>query len=236
MDGNRRWALANGLPLAEGYRRGIGALRQAVRAAIDNGVGTLTVYGFSTENWGRDQSEIGTLMQLCAAFTVTEKAALMRQGVRVRVIGDIEPFLLPARAGLRDLVKATQQNRQLTLNLALNYSGRTEIVRAIRLLAREVEQGRLAPNEIDEAALRARLYAPDMPDPDLLIRTGGEKRLSDYLLWESAYAELYFTDRMWPEFDGADLASAVNEFRHRERRFGAVPVPVTSSKTVRVAS
>src|SRR5690242_21252528 len=120
MDGNRRWAAAAGLPLVEGYRRGIAALREAVRAAIDSGVSTLTVYGFSTENWRREGNEIGMLMQLCAAFAATEKSSLVRQGVRVRVIGDIEPFLLPARAGLRELVRATEKNRRLTLNLALN--------------------------------------------------------------------------------------------------------------------
>jgi undecaprenyl diphosphate synthase len=221
MDGNRRWALANGLPIIEGYRRGIAALRQAVRAAIDNGVTTLTVYGFSTENWRRDQGEVGMLMQLCAAFASAEKPALMRQGVRVRILGDIEPFMLPARAGLRELVKATEKNRTLTLNLALNYSGRAEILRAVQHLAREVQSGRLQPQEVDEAALRARLYAPEMPDPDLLIRTGGELRISNFLLYQIAYTELLTLPIMWPDFTAEHFTEAVRAFGERERRFGA---------------
>lgn len=221
MDGNRRWAVGRGLPLIEGYRRGIGALREAVTAAIDSGVSMLTVYGFSTENWRRDGSEISMLMQLCASFAATEKPALMRQGVRVRILGDIEPFLLPARAGLRDLVRATEKNRRLTLNLALNYSGRAEIVRAAQLLAADVHTGRLAPHEVDEDALRSRLYAPDMPDPDLLIRTGGDLRLSNFLLYQIAYAELITLPIMWPDFTAAHFADAVQTFSERERRFGA---------------
>ena len=221
MDGNRRWALAQGLPLVEGYRRGIAALREAVRAAIDNGVAMLTVYGFSTENWRRDGSEIGMLMQLCAAFATTEKPALMRQGVRVRIIGEIEPFLLPARAGLRELVRATEKNRRLTLNLALNYSGRTEIVRAAQLIARDVNSGRLSPAQVDESAVRSRLYAPDMPDPDLLIRTGGDMRVSNFLLYQIAYTELLTLPIMWPEFTAEHFTQAVQAFGDRERRFGA---------------
>src|SRR6185437_13100203 len=221
MDGNRRWALAQGLPIIEGYRRGIAALREAVKAAIDNGVGTLTVYGFSTENWCLESSEIRMLMQLCAAFAGAEKPSLMRQGVRVRILGDIEPFVLPARAGLRDLVKATEKNRRLTLNLALNYSGRAEILRAVQLLAREVSGGRLSADEVDESALRSRLYAPEMPDPDLLIRTGGDMRVSNFLLYQIAYTELLTLPIMWPDFTADHFTQAVQAFGERERRFGA---------------
>lgn len=221
MDGNRRWAAAAGLPLVEGYRRGIAALREAVRAAIDSGVSTLTVYGFSTENWRREGNEIGMLMQLCAAFAATEKSSLVRQGVRVRVIGDIEPFLLPARAGLRELVRATEKNRRLTLNLALNYSGRAELVRATQSLARDVQSGRLSADEIDESALRAKLYAPEMPDPDLLIRTGGDMRVSNFLLYQIAYTELLTLPIMWPDFTAAHFMQAVQALGERERRFGA---------------
>jgi undecaprenyl diphosphate synthase len=221
MDGNRRWSLAQGQPLIEGYRRGIAALRQAVRAAIDSGIGTLTVYGFSTENWRREESEIGMLMQLCAGFAATEKPALMRQGVRVRIVGDIEPFLLPARAGLRDLARATEKNRRLTLNLALNYSGRAEIVRAAQLIARDVQSGRLSPTDVDENALRSRLYAPEMPDPDLLIRTGGDQRVSNFLLYQIAYTELLTLPIMWPEFTAEHFTQAVRALSERERRFGA---------------
>ncbi len=221
MDGNRRWALARGLPLAEGYRRGIAALRETVSAAIDNGVGTLTVYGFSTENWRRDAGEISTLMQLCAAFACTEKPALLRQGVRVRVLGNIEPFMLPARAGLRDLVRSTEKNRRLTLNLALNYSGRAEIVRAAQLLARDACGGRISIEEIDENALRSRMYAPEMPDPDLLIRTGGDLRVSNFLLYQIAYTELLTLPILWPDFTAGHFTQAVRALGERERRFGA---------------
>jgi undecaprenyl diphosphate synthase len=221
MDGNRRWALGRGLPLIEGYRRGIAALREAVRAAIDNGIATLTVYGFSTENWRREESEVGMLMQLCAAFTHTEKPALVRQGVRVRILGDIEPFVLPARAGLRNLVRATEKNRTLTLNLALNYSGRAEIVRAAQQIARDVGSGRLSPDEIDETALQSRMYAPDMPDPDLLIRTGGDLRVSNFLLYQIAYTELLTLPVMWPDFTADHFTNAVRALGERERRFGA---------------
>lgn len=221
MDGNRRWAAAAGLPLVEGYRRGIAALREAVRAAIDSGTSTLTVYGFSTENWRREGNEIGMLMQLCAAFAATEKSSLVRQGVRVRVIGDIEPFLLPARAGLRELVRATEKNRRLTLNLALNYSGRAELVRATQSLARDVQSGRLSADEIDESALRAKLYAPEMPDPDLLIRTGGDMRVSNFLLYQIAYTELLTLPIMWPDFTAEHFTQAVQALGERERRFGA---------------
>jgi undecaprenyl diphosphate synthase len=221
MDGNRRWALGRGLPILEGYRRGIDALRAAVRAAIDNGVGTLTVYGFSTENWRRDAGEIGMLMQLCAAFAATEKPALVRQGVRVRILGDIEPFILPSRAALRELVRATEKNRRLTLNLALNYSGRAELVRAAQLIARDVQSGRLMPADVDEAALQSRLYAPDLPDPDLLIRTGGDLRVSNFLLYQIAYTELLTLPIMWPDFTAEDFTRAVLALGDRERRFGA---------------
>ncbi|HET9096612.1 MAG TPA: polyprenyl diphosphate synthase [Candidatus Baltobacteraceae bacterium] len=221
MDGNRRWALSRGLPLVQGYRRGIAALREAVRAAIDSGIDMLTVYGFSTENWRRDGTEIGMLMQLCAAFAATEKPALLRQGVRVRIVGDVEPFVLPARAGLRDLVRATEKNRLLTLNLALNYSGRAELVRAAQLIARDVRSGHLEPGEVDEAALRSRLYAPEMPDPDLLIRTGGDMRVSNFLLYQIAYTELLTLPVMWPDFTAEHFTQAVRALGGRERRFGA---------------
>lgn len=221
MDGNRRWAAAHGLPIVEGYRRGIAALRATVEAAIDAGVGTLTVYGFSTENWRREGGEVGMLMQLCAMFARTERASLVRQGVRVKIVGDVEPFALPARAGLRDLVRATEKNRRLTLHLALNYSGRAEIVRAARLLANDVQEGRIRAEDVDEQALRARLYAPETPDPDLLIRTGGDLRVSNFLLYQLAYTELVTLPIMWPDFTAADFAQAVGAFGQRQRRFGA---------------
>src|SRR5579872_1011771 len=190
MDGNRRWARASGLPAVEGYRRGVASLRAAVRGALESGVHRVTVYGFSTENWRRASSEVNLLMQLCAACAQSEKAILREQGVRVEVIGDLDAFAFPARAAVRDLVRATAHNRRLTLTLALNYSGRAEIVRAVQSIARDVASGALRADQVDEAALRARMYAPDAPDPDLLIRTGGENRVSNFLLYQLAYTEL----------------------------------------------
>ncbi|HEY8298234.1 MAG TPA: polyprenyl diphosphate synthase [Candidatus Baltobacteraceae bacterium] len=221
MDGNRRWAAARGLPIAEGYRRGIVALRAAVRAAIDSGVGTLTVFGFSTENWRRDSTEVALLMYLCAAFARSEKSALARQGVRVKIVGDVEPFSFAARAGLRDLVRSTQQNHRLVLNLALNYSGRAEILQAVRSIALDVAGGRLDAGTIDESTLRSRMYAPESPDPDLLIRTGGDYRISNFLLYQLAYTELLTVATMWPDFTQAHFADAVRHFCDRQRRYGA---------------
>lgn len=221
MDGNRRWAASRGLPIVEGYRRGIVALRNAVRAAIDCGVGTLTVYGFSTENWRRDEREIALLMQLCALFARNERSQLLAQGVRVEIVGDVDAFSLPARDALRRLTGATRANARLTLALALNYSGRAEIVRAAAAIAADVASGTLSPAQVDESALRARMYAPQTPDPDLLIRTGGDFRVSNFLLYQLAYTELLTVQKMWPEFTAGDFTEAVNAFALRRRNYGA---------------
>jgi undecaprenyl diphosphate synthase len=221
MDGNRRWAARRGVPMLEGYRRGVEALRSTVSAALDVGVRALTVYGFSTENWRRDAGEVSMLMQLCAVFAQTEREALARQGVRVRIVGDIEPFAFPARAALRSLVRGTERGARLTLNLALNYSGRSEILRAVKSIAGDVASGTLAPNAVDEPLFRSRLYAPEMPDPDLLIRTGGDFRVSNFLLYQLAYTELVTLDVLWPDFDADHFALALRSFTQRERRFGS---------------
>jgi len=221
MDGNRRWARSRGFPAAEGHRRGIGSLRAAVRAALAAGVRVLTVYGFSTENWTRDPAEVRALMQLCAIFARTELAGLRRQGVAVGVVGDISEFPQPARSAIARLVRATAHNRRLTLNLALNYSGRDEIVRAVRAIAGEVETGSLRARDVDESVLRRRFYAPHQPDPDLLIRTGGDFRVSNFLLFQLAYTELLTLPVMWPDFTEDDFAGAVREYGERCRRFGS---------------
>jgi undecaprenyl diphosphate synthase len=192
-----------------------------VRAAIDAGVKTLTVYGFSTENWQRDPAEVHLLMQLCAIFARTELSALRRQGVRVGVVGDIAEFALPARAAIARLIEATAGCDVLTLNLALNYSGRAEIVRAVQSIAAAVESGDLRARDVDERALRGRLYDPAQPDPELLIRTGGEFRVSNFLLYQLAYTELLTLPSMWPDFDEEDFAAALTEYAGRRRRFGA---------------
>lgn len=220
MDGNRRWARAHSLPIAEGYRRGVTALRAAVRGAAQLGVKRLSVYGFSTENWRREPDEVDLIMQLCAGSALGELPSLRNQGVRVEVIGDLEAFTLPARAAVRKLVNATAQNTGLTLVLALNYGGREEILRAARSLAIDVASGALKVEQIDEVALRARMFAPHAPDPDLLIRTGGEQRISNFLLFHLAYTELLTIPEYWPDFNEATLTNACNEYVSRTRRFG----------------
>jgi len=221
MDGNRRWARERGLPIAEGYRRGVGALRGAVRAAAQAGVRRVTAYGFSTENWQRDSHEVSLLMRLYAACARSEKPDLVRQGVRVEIIGELDAFALPARSALRDLVDGTKANTRITLALALNYSGRSEIVRAVQAVAADVAAGRIAPKDIDEASLRAKMYAPHAPDPDLLIRTGAEHRVSNFLLYQLAYTELLTLPVMWPDFDEATFARALSIYGERQRRYGA---------------
>jgi undecaprenyl diphosphate synthase len=221
MDGNRRWARAKGLSILEGYRRGVLALRNTVGAALEHGITRLTVYGFSTENWRRDAGEVDLIMQLCATAARGELRSLSQRGVRVETIGDLDAFALPARAALRDVVRATAQNRRMTLALALNYSGRAEIVRAAKAIATDVARGRLSVAEVNETALRERMYAPYAPDPDLLIRTGGDLRVSNFLLYQIAYTELLALPTLWPDFDEATFAHAVSGFGDRQRRFGA---------------
>ena len=221
MDGNRRWARRRGLPAVEGHRRGILALREVTRAASDLGVEVLTVYGFSTENWRREPTEISFLFDLCVFFARTELAELKKNNVRVRIIGDWEALPTRSREALESLVRKTASNTGLLLNLAVNYSSRAELRDAMRAVAREVATGRLAPDEIDEETLAAHLATADLPDPDLVIRPGGEQRLSNFLLYQAAYAELVMSDIFWPDFSRADLTAAIEEFGRRARRWGA---------------
>ncbi|MDE2016556.1 MAG: isoprenyl transferase [Hyphomicrobiales bacterium] len=222
MDGNGRWAKARGLPRFEGHRRGVEALRRAVRAASEFGIATLTVYGFSAENWRRPAPEVDYLMGLLRRFVRNDLAELHAAGVRVRIIGR-RAGLAPDIVALLDEAQAlTAANDALTLVVAFNYGGRQEIADAARRLAREVAAGRLSAEAIDEAALGRALDAPDLPDPDLVIRTSGERRLSNFLLWQAAYAEFVFLPTLWPDFDRADFAAALAEYASRERRFGDV--------------
>ncbi len=220
MDGNRRWAKRRGLPGIEGHRRGILALREVTRAASDLGVEIVTVYGFSTENWRRDASEINFLFELCVYFARTEIAELNRNNVRVRVIGDWEALPNGARNALCELQDRTASNDGLVLNLAVNYSSRSELERAVRGIARDVAEGRLDVEAIDDELIASRLFTAGIPDPDLLIRPGGEQRLSNFLLYQAAYTELVMTDIFWPDFSRAHFEAAVREFSGRQRRFG----------------
>ena len=221
MDGNRRWARDRGESLSAGYRRGVAALRATVRAAAHHEVRVLTVYGFSTENWSRDRSEVSLLMQICAGAAQSELFGLVREAVRVRIVGDISPFPGATRAALAHLVHATSRNSGLTLQLALNYSGRAEILAAIQSIARDVGRGVLLPEKIDEDAVRARLYEPQTPDPDLLIRTGGDLRISNFLLYQLAYTELFTTGVLWPDFSESHFSQALDDYARRQRRYGA---------------
>lgn len=220
MDGNRRWARRRGLPAIEGHRRGIAALRRSTRAASDLGIEALTVYGFSTENWNRDAREISLLFELCVYFARNELAELVRNDVRVRVIGDWESLPDGPRTALADLQRETERNAGLVLNLAVNYSSRAELGRAVKAIARDVAAGRMAPSDVDETLVSRYLYTAGLPELDLLIRPGGERRLSNFLLYQAAYAELVMTEVFWPDFSEEDFVGAVLEYQQRERRFG----------------
>ncbi len=224
MDGNGRWAKARGLPRTEGHRRGIDAARNVVQAAANLGIGHLTLYGFSTENWKRPKAEVDDLMGLLRYYLRSEAATLDRNGVRLKVIGDrtrLAPDLVKL---ITDVETKTRDNVKLTLVIALSYGSRHEIIDAVRSLAAAARDGTLDPHDIDEAAVNARLATAGIPDPDLVIRTSGEQRLSNFLLWQCAYSELMFVDTYWPDFGEDDLADAVREFQRRERRYGAAGV------------
>ncbi len=221
MDGNGRWAKARGLPRTIGHQRGAEAVRRTVMGAVDLGISHLTLFGFSSENWKRPVSEIDDLMTLLRFYLRSEIAELDRNGVRIRVIGDRDRLPDDIVALIDDAETSTRANVRLNLAVALSYGGRSEITRAARRLARAAIAGELAVDDIDEVAFARELLTVDMPDPDLVIRTSGEKRISNFLLWQSAYAELVFMDRLWPDFTKDDLEDAIREFHRRDRRYGA---------------
>ena len=222
MDGNGRWAQSRGLPRVEGHRRGVEALRRTVDAAAALGVQFLTVYSFSIENWRRPATEVSDLMGLIKFFIRRDLAELNRNGVRIRVIGSPDDVPHDVAALLDEAQETTRDNRGLNLVIAFNYGSRQEIVQAARRIAEAVAAGTMRPEDVTEANFDKRLYTSDIPDPDLVIRTSGELRLSNFLLWQSAYAEFVFTPVLWPEFGAADLHSAIAEFRQRERRYGGL--------------
>jgi len=220
MDGNGRWAEARGLPRAEGHRRGVEAVRRSVRAALKLGVETLTIFSFSTENWRRPIEEVTLLMGLLRRYIRNDLADLHAQGVRVRVIGERAGLTADIVALIDEAERVTAANSALTLVVAFNYGGRQEIAAAARRLAEEAALGRLDPRTIDATSFASRLFTAGIPDPDLIIRTSGEQRLSNFLLWQAAYAELVFIPVHWPDFDEAHFAEALQTFRARERRYG----------------
>lgn len=222
MDGNGRWAKAKMLLRSKGHENGAKSVREVTEACAALGVRYLTLYAFSTENWARPQREIDFLMSLLERFLKSEKAVAVNNNVRLNAIGQIDRLPQNVRAALHDFKESTCKNTGLTLTLALSYGGRDEIARAARDLARDVAAGTLRPDEIDAALLQSRLYTGDMPDPDILIRTGGDMRLSNFLLWQTAYTELFITPTLWPDFNRTEFYKIIAQFQKRERRFGKV--------------
>ncbi|MBI2460894.1 MAG: isoprenyl transferase [Candidatus Rokubacteria bacterium] len=222
MDGNGRWARGRGLPRIAGHREGVKAAREIVRAAGRLGLGYLTLYAFSSENWSRPAGEVEFLMGLLESSIDRELPELIESNVRLRVIGRLEALAPSVRRGVERALEATRANSGLTLVIALNYGARRELVEAIRALARRVAAGELAPEAIDEARLAEHLDTRGVPDPDLLIRTSGEMRISNFLLWQIAYTELWVTPTLWPDFSPRDLYQAIADFQQRSRRFGGV--------------
>lgn len=222
MDGNGRWAQQLGKERYEGHIAGVESVRASVRAAVRNGVKYLTLYAFSTENWGRPQQEVDAIMELFCRSVISETEELQRQGVRVVVIGRRNRFSERVREHLEAIERQTARGDKLTLVLAFDYSSRSEIVAGVRSLARRVAAGELLPDEIDEQMISASLYTASIPDPDLIVRSGGESRLSNFLLWQASYAELYFPSVLWPDFNEAQFDAAVEEFARRDRRYGLV--------------
>jgi len=220
MDGNGRWASSRGLPRFAGHRAGVGAIRRAIASCRDLGIRILTLYAFSTENWRRSTEEVGMLMGLLHERLVAEAEELQRTGIRVRILGDLDAIAPETRAQIDRVEAMTVEGHALLLNIAFNYGGRAEIARAARTLAARARDGQFELEQISEQALAECLYTAGLPDPDLLIRTGGEQRLSNFLLWQAAYAELLFLDVYWPDFDRHHLVAAVNEYQRRQRRFG----------------
>lgn len=221
MDGNGRWARARGLPRTAGHRRGAKSVKTAVESAIREGVRYLTLFGFSSENWKRPSDEVNDLIALLRYYLENEIHYLNKNGVRLRVIGDRSRFGADIFALIERAEQITSGNRRLVLVIALSYGGRAEIVSAMCNIAAAVARGEMSLADVDEGLVAQHLYTADLPDPDLVIRTSGEKRVSNFLLWQLAYAELVFTETLWPDFCADDFAEAIKEFNRRERRYGA---------------
>ncbi|MBP3318097.1 MAG: isoprenyl transferase [Alistipes sp.] len=222
MDGNGRWAKQRGKDRSEGHFAGMMALRETVKSAAHRGVKYLTVYAFSTENWGRPQAEVDALMELVCKGVEMNTPELRQEGVKVAVIGDRSRFSESVNSALDRIISQTAEGEKMTLVLALNYSSRSEITAAVQAIARRIATGELKAEDIDEQLISASLYTASLPDPDLIIRTSGECRLSNFLMWQAAYAEFYFTDVLWPDFGDEQLAEAIKAFGARDRRYGLV--------------
>ena len=222
MDGNGRWARGRHMPRAFGHRSGMTAVREVIEGAVEAGVEYLSMFAFSQENWERPVAEVAALMDLLVEYVRREADELAAKGVQVRVLGDLSRLSSAAASAVNEVIRRTAENRRLVVNLFISYGARDEIVRAARSLARDAAAGRLDPDAITEDLLSARLYTAECPDPDLLIRTSGEQRISNFLLWQLAYSELYITQVLWPDFTRAELFGAIVEFQRRDRRYGRV--------------
>jgi undecaprenyl diphosphate synthase len=222
MDGNGRWAADRGLPRFMGHREGMKAVRRAVTCALDLGIGHLTLYAFSKENWSRPAQEVSALMKLLGEYVEKDKIELAEKGVRVSVLGDLEPLSDEARRAVDSIQRTTVNGGELRLNLCISYGGRDEIVGAARRLATACVDGGITPEDITAETFAAQLYTAGSPDPDLLIRTSGEMRISNFLLWQIAYSEIHVTPVLWPDFGEDDLCRAVLDYQERDRRFGGV--------------
>jgi undecaprenyl diphosphate synthase len=223
MDGNGRWARARDLPRSAGHARGVKAAELAYRACHERRVPHLTLYAFSYANWSRPDEEVEMLMRLCGEFARDNREAFVERGIRLEVIGDLDELPTATRREIETTIEATANGRQMALTLALGYGCRNDLVGAVRAIAAHARAGLMLPEEIDEQAIRRFMTTSALPDPDLIIRTGGEKRLSDFLLFESAMSELFFCDLMWPDFEEATLDEAIAAFSRRQRRFGRTP-------------
>lgn len=222
MDGNGRWARDRGLPRYKGHASGMDSVREVIEGAVDAGVEILTLFAFSQENWQRPAREVNALMLLLQKYVRTESEELRSQGVEVRVLGDLDRLASGPRKAVEEIQEETRGGSRLKLNLMVSYGGRMEIVRAARAIAEDVAAGRLAPDAVDEAALESRMFMAGVPDPDLLIRTSGEQRISNFMLWQLAYTELYITPTLWPDFTRQHFFQALLEYQKRERRFGRI--------------
>lgn len=225
MDGNGRWARRRGLPRQAGHAQGMKSVREATEGCVDAGVRILTLFAFSTENWQRPRAEVSALMALLQRYARKEEESLRRQGVEVHVLGELDRVDPATKAAVNQIVTNTRGGDRLRLNLMISYSGREEILRATRALAARAAAGELDPATIDESVFQQSLFTGDLPDPDLLIRTSGEFRLSNFLLWQMAYTELHITSVLWPDFNRESLFQAVQDYQRRERRFGRVIAP-----------
>lgn len=220
MDGNGRWAQQRGLPRVAGHQRGVETVTRIVDECVRKGIGYLSLFAFSSENWGRPPQEVDALMALLLEFLASQRERMLAEGIRLKVIGDVARLSSSVRDALADVEQATHHGECMTLILALSYGGRNEIMRAAQKIASQAQKGELDPKNLDNKLFSSFLDTVDIPEPDLLIRTSGEQRISNFLLWQAAYAEIYFTDVLWPDFDESELKKAIDDYDRRKRRFG----------------